>query len=70
MPVLGLVGLVVVAVGSIDRLKALFQQDSSIRTSADGYGQGLVPEEILRERYARGELSREEYLKAKETLRI
>jgi uncharacterized membrane protein len=59
-----LAGLVVAAVGGIDRLRELLQLNA---TGGDS-SRGLAPEEILRERYARGELSREEYLEAQETL--
>lgn len=38
-------------------------------TSTQGHGVMKTPEEILDERYARGEITREEYLKMKEDLR-
>ena len=68
--VLLLVGFAVLAVGGWDNFKALFQQYSSTgnRLSLEGPVQGPAPEEILRERYARGELSRDEYLDAQRTL--
>ncbi len=63
-------GIFVTAVGGIDRVKELFQQkpSGSANTLTDEHNRGTSPEDILRERYARGELSREEYLEAQETL--
>jgi uncharacterized membrane protein len=68
--VLLLVGVAVLAVGGWDNFKALFQQNpgGNRRTSLEEPAQGPAPEEILRERYARGELSRDEYLEAQQTL--
>ncbi len=66
-----LVGVAVLAVGGWDNFKALFQQNSSDGNrsiSLEEPAQGPAPEEILRERYARGELTRDEYLEAQQTL--
>jgi len=62
MPLIPLIFLVLIVLGAYYIIMELFRQGRS--KSKDG-GRAL---EILKERYARGEITREEYLKMKEEL--
>ncbi len=64
-----LVVLAIIAVGGWDKFKALLQPNSSPQGGGPAPDQpDQSPEAILRERYARGEISREEFLEAQQTL--
>ena len=65
-----LFGVIVFAMGGWDNFVATLQRSTGGKSGAalGGSGNEPTPEDILRNRFARGELSHDEYLEAIETL--